>query len=861
MLNIKIVVVCILLISINPAWARNEYSKSPIPHWVEQINISKQSSMNSSEASHGVKFLLVDEQINFSASKKVRYYHYAQKIENESGLKSASQITIDFDPAYQRLQLHFIRILRGSKIINMLDTAKISLLQRETNLENSEFDGRKSATIILEDVRVGDIVEYSFSRIGNNPAFGRKLFEAMDLQWSVPVSKVYYKIITKKLTKLYFKSHSSLAVFKKHSTGEHWIFTYKAQNVAALHSEAHIPQWYDPYPWIQISSFNQWQDVEKWALSLFLSVDTPSKKIHDAALKLIRKESSPEQQILTILKFVQDDIRYTAIEMGVSAYRPNRPEVVLARRFGDCKDKVVLLVSMLRSLDFTAYPVLVNSRMRSNITNLLPSATNFNHVVTLVEFNGKKYWLDPTINAQFGNLDTIFEPDYGYGLILRNGETSLAEFTPIKKSQLDEKIFETFEVNYDDVPTIYKIKTEYFGNSADNIRYYFNNNGKSQIAKEYLNYAAKYYPSIKFISNPRIVDDKDKNVVTVFEEYGIGKFWKLLKNTKRYRAQFYQPNLDEILRVTNYAKRSMPLAIARKREILIQTNILLKDNWPIKASNKRIIDPAFLFEKTVIPEGNNFQINYRYKSLADFVPPDLVVSYTKNIEEARNILGYYISTTRLNNVEADPSARKLQFSLNWEIVFVFFMSVIIAIAVNVRIYKYDPEPNLTFYDEKTVGIRGWLILPAIGLILICLNYLRSLSLFIRFIDINKWNALTLPASEMYDRMYAPIINGELITNVIMFCFVVTLTILFYKKRTSVPRLYIAYLVINTLVRIIDHLFAMQIHSAVHKSNPQALQELYGAVFSSLIWLLYFIKSRRVSSTFTRRLYVSKPATG
>ena len=84
----------------------------------------------------------------------------------------------------------------------------------------------------------------------------------------------------------------------------------------------------------------------------------------DAALQALIDEFKAEPDEATrlwrALHFVQDDIRYTGIEIGVGRISADTTGEVLARRFGDCKDKVLLLVTILRALGVEAYPALVN---------------------------------------------------------------------------------------------------------------------------------------------------------------------------------------------------------------------------------------------------------------------------------------------------------------------------------------------------------------------------------------------------------------------------------------------------------------------------------------------------------------------
>ena len=119
-----------------------------------------------------------------------------------------------------------------------------------------------------------------------------------------------------------------------------------------------------------------------------------------------------------------------AIGNGVSGYKPEAPSTVFARRFGDCKDKNFLLVTILRALGIEAHPALVNTRLRQTVIELHPSATVFNHVIAQVNLDGQIYWLDATANYERGPLAVRSWPCYGWALVVRPGTTELTAVAP-----------------------------------------------------------------------------------------------------------------------------------------------------------------------------------------------------------------------------------------------------------------------------------------------------------------------------------------------------------------------------------------------------------------------------------------------
>ncbi len=133
-------------------------------NWVQPLILQPPERVPEAQLMDGLYYLLVDRQVRVpDQSTQEAFHHYATYIANEAGVEAGGQISIDFDPLYERLALHRIQVIRNGEVVDLLHQADISLLRRETQLENLLYDGQLSANIILPDVRVGDTVEYSYA--------------------------------------------------------------------------------------------------------------------------------------------------------------------------------------------------------------------------------------------------------------------------------------------------------------------------------------------------------------------------------------------------------------------------------------------------------------------------------------------------------------------------------------------------------------------------------------------------------------------------------------------------------------------------------------------------------------------------
>src|SRR5262249_4625022 len=124
-------------------------------------------------------------------------------------------------------------------------------------------------------------------------------------------------------------------------------------------------------------------------------------------------------------RFVQDEVRYLGFELGDASVRPSVPDLVATRRFGDCKDKALLLVTLLHQLDVDAVPVLVSMGGGASLKERLPSAPAFNHVIVRAPLEGRSVWIDATGSYERGPFLERPAPPFVMGLPVAAGVVDL----------------------------------------------------------------------------------------------------------------------------------------------------------------------------------------------------------------------------------------------------------------------------------------------------------------------------------------------------------------------------------------------------------------------------------------------------
>jgi transglutaminase-like putative cysteine protease len=608
---------------------------APPSSWVKPQFFDRQSVLSRPEASIDQHWLLLERQIN--AATNETFFHYVRQILTVAGVQSGSDLKIDFNPSYQTLTLHWARLWRGTNHLERLDAGKVRVVRQERDLEDQILNGEQTAMLVMDDVRVGDIVDYAYSIKGVNPVFNGKFSTAVDVQLEEPVERLFTRVIWPAQRRFYPRTYGSstqpVVVTKDNLNYCLW----DLRQLPGYHLEDALPVWCDPQPWVQLTEFKTWAEVNQWALALFQNSSPLSPELAQKIGEW-KQLAGQEEQVLAVLRFVQDEIRYFGIEIGVSESKPADPATVFTRRFGDCKDKSLLFVTLLRSLGIEAYPVLVNTQARQTIQDWLPAADIFDHCIAAVRLDGQVWWLDPTAGYQRGSLAMHYLPNYGCGLVISPVTTALTAIPQTAGLPLTTTT-EYFDLARNSGASDLKVVTVAEGRDADDLRATFASTKRTDIEKNYAHFYAESYPGTKLAAPIEIQDDELENRFQTTEFYTIDKAWVKSDDDGKYRCDFYPFSIAAMNKRPVDTQRQLPLAVDFPQHLILRTEITVPTSWTYDKENKTIVDPAFTFQKQSSRVGNKLVLEYGYQSLSDFVPADRVDEYLENLGKVSKCFG------------------------------------------------------------------------------------------------------------------------------------------------------------------------------------------------------------------------------
>lgn len=820
-----------------------EYRVASAPDWITPIEVDPGMPTPAGQTSGGAFHLLSDMQLRAGPGPAVRYNRFATRAIDSQGLGEIAHVEIDFDPSFQTLTLHHVDVVRDGRRVARLPGAEVRVIQREKELEYRIYDGRKTATLFLEDVRVGDIVDYAFSVEGENPAFAGAIFGQTPMQWSVPVGIDHTRLLVPAGRRVDVQSRNGAGEPVVRELPAHREYVWLHRDVQPLHGEEGEPAWLDRHAHARWSEFPDWAAVAAWAAPLYTADAPLGPELEARIAGIAREHEAPETRTAAALRFVQGEIRYLGVEVGIGSFRPNPPRTVFERRFGDCKDKTLLMLALLDRLGVEAQPALVHTDVGRGLPDAVLAPNSFNHVIVRARIGGKDYWLDPTRDVQPGRLDRVYQPDFGHALLVAAEGGALVEMQPGQvpsRRQIDVVIDARKGM---DAPATMSITTTMEFAAAENMRRTLASEPREEIAKDYLNFYSNYYRGLRSAGPLEVKDDTTENRITLVERYEVDGFWTPVDDEGLRTASVSAADLYDYLKSPAMPRRLTPLAINHPVDVTLTTDVHLHEDWPIKEERTAIDSPGFSLERSVRGEdqGRRVVMVDRFRSRAHQVSASDAPGHAAKLEQAGDSLGYQL-TWRANAGAA---------GVNWTVALIATLLMGIYLSAAVLLYRHDPAGPVAPLDPALQGIGGWLILPAIGVVVTPLMVLAELVAGLEVYSLATWTLLTTAGSDQYHPLWEPLLLFALAANLGILVLSCLVLVLFFQRRRSAPKLYIAMICGSALVVLIDHLGARQIPAAAAEITPKEVVEVGRAIVSAILWSSYFLVSKRVRSTFIR----------
>lgn len=164
----------------------------------------------------------------------------------------------------------------------------------------------------------------------------------------------------------------------------------------------------------KVGTAASWQQVGLWYGGLTQGRFSATPEISSKVAQLTAGKPDFGSRLGALTSFLQSEIRYVEISIGIGGNQPHVASDVFRYRYGDCKDKVTLLKSMLQEVGIHSDYVLIDTR-RGFVNPSVPSSWA-DHAIIAIELP-KDVPVDnyrSVITAKSGKRYIIFDPTDEY---------------------------------------------------------------------------------------------------------------------------------------------------------------------------------------------------------------------------------------------------------------------------------------------------------------------------------------------------------------------------------------------------------------------------------------------------------------
>jgi len=375
-------------------------------------------------ASADVLVLEEDEKYSFDAQGRQVYTHYlVYKVLTQKGAEEWDAVTMHWEPWHDERPIIKARVISKDYEVHPLGDKAITDAPAKDE-DNATYGDQRVLRAPLPAIAPGVVVEEERTGRETAPFFDAGTVSRVYLGRSDPVHHMRLTLEAPSSLPLRYETHllPGLKPQRTEADGRVTIVFETGPMDALENEEPLLPGDVPRFPSVTFSTGQSWQQVAE-AYNQVVDQQIAGADVKALVGKLIRGQTSRDDQAAAILDYVNHEVRYTGVEFGENSIVPRSPVETLKEKYGDCKDKSSLLVAMLRAAKIPAYVALLDAGPGEDIAPKLPGMGMFDHAIVYVP-GSPAVWIDAT--DEYARLGQTPAVDQGrLALVARPGNDSL----------------------------------------------------------------------------------------------------------------------------------------------------------------------------------------------------------------------------------------------------------------------------------------------------------------------------------------------------------------------------------------------------------------------------------------------------
>ncbi len=355
--------------------------------------------------------------------------------------------------------------------------------------------GRRSTwSASFPPLEIGDIVHVRFRVTDREQSFFGDFYgtrevlgesvpiKELRLHWVLPRGKQFHEYLTLGAPQ---RTESEIQGRK--------VWSYVATDLPRLEDEPLALPEVQRAPTVQLSTYGDWREFGRWYYNLIKRQLEPTPEMTVKVNELTAGLATEEAKARAIYNWVVTEVRYNADwHFGVHGYKPFSAGAVFARCIGDCKDKAILICTMLGIAGVKAYPVIINlENFRGNEDITLPMPNHFNHAIACIEYSdGRRQFVDGT--TTYHAFEELPSGDAGASVIVVRVDGGERATVPVPGAERD-RTTDDIEAEFAAGGTLkLRVTRTGVGDSAASLRQRYQREGerKRQLEQEWSDHFA-----------------------------------------------------------------------------------------------------------------------------------------------------------------------------------------------------------------------------------------------------------------------------------------------------------------------------------------------------------------------------------
>jgi predicted transglutaminase-like cysteine proteinase len=350
------------------------------PDWLRALSTEPLPSYPA-ETDHVILLTEMNTVINEKGEMKT-FYRVAYKILNTKG-REHDHVAVFFDPDTPVSGLKAWAIPAAGEAFEAKEKDAL-----ETSMTGSEmYSDRRMKYLHVPFSEPGTVIGYEYEQVRRSDV----LQDVWDFQEKVPVRTARYMLT---LPKGWEFQERWTNWTKVAGAASDLRTIWELRDLPAVKDEPSMPAWKAVAGRMAISVISgrpelksrqrvSWADVGSWYWGLSSPQAATSPQLQAKVTELTASFPDTWSKMKAIAAFAQRRVRYVAIEVGIGGYQPHSAPDILTNSYGDCKDKAILVRTMLQQIGVESYMVLTHSS-RGVVAADFPTMLSFNHAILAI---------------------------------------------------------------------------------------------------------------------------------------------------------------------------------------------------------------------------------------------------------------------------------------------------------------------------------------------------------------------------------------------------------------------------------------------------------------------------------------------